>query len=596
MRRKNLFRFVTMFSAVLIASAVGAAGLENMALETARSDGEVLEITWKAVAATDELFVAGFGVQPVDTAALRWEREPGQPGGDSWRVFAGREQRVTAMYEVALLLPGESVLVGIDRLRADGSALQVIRQIHRAENGELWLGPEARGEIRTRYRVTADSVSRAALGVVPTDELGRVHLEANDPRLVGLKVAGAAVEPYMEAAYEVQAQATALVSVTVNPSSPYGRTSNTSCPTYYIVPGRVTTAPAAATIVNFDLTYQMTHSVDISHFSTAAFRSLSGSPASYYDPIFMYSGSLSGSQTLNQSHNAVTSWTGETVNQYYAVGACNLSGYSGENYTINSWTFTVYYDDSGGGGGGTIDLIADNVGVSSSSLSPGSAFSATYSGRVQGTGSVGGPFSLGFYLSNDNNITTGDILLGQRTESSAQNPGDTFSMGAPGVNLVIPGGTANGTYYVGFIVDDAGTITESNEGNNVAWTQINVSSGGSFGCVANATTLCLNDDRFKVTADWVTTQPQSGQGQAYELTADTGYFWFFNQENVETVIKVLDGCANNSRYWVFAGGLTNVQVTLRVEDMKNNTVKTYTNPQSTPFQPILDTGAFATCP
>ena len=62
------------------------------------------------------------------------------------------------------------------------------------------------------------------------------------------------------------------------------------------------------------------------------------------------------------------------------------------------------------------------------------------------------------------------------------------------------------------------------------------------------------------------------------------------------VVKVLNGCTFNQRYWVFAGGLTNVQVTMTVTDMTNATVKTYTNPLNTAFQPIQDTAAFQTCP
>ena len=36
--------------------------------------------------------------------------------------------------------------------------------------------------------------------------------------------------------------------------------------------------------------------------------------------------------------------------------------------------------------------------------------------------------------------------------------------------------------------------------------------------------------------------------------------WFFQAENVEAVVKVLNGCGINDRYWVFAGGLTDVKV------------------------------------
>lgn len=120
--------------------------------------------------------------------------------------------------------------------------------------------------------------------------------------------------------------------------------------------------------------------------------------------------------------------------------------------------------------------------------------------------------------------------------------------------------------------------------------------GGGGGCVANATTLCLNNNRFRVTATFATNAGQSGNGMAVPETTDTGMFWFFSANNIEVILKVVNGCALNSRYWVFAGGLTNVQVTLTVTDTSNGTVRTYTNPQGVAFAPIQDTSAFATCP
>jgi hypothetical protein len=81
------------------------------------------------------------------------------------------------------------------------------------------------------------------------------------------------------------------------------------------------------------------------------------------------------------------------------------------------------------------------------------------------------------------------------------------------------------------------------------------------------------------------------------LTADTGYFWFFIQENVELVIKVLDACATPfDSFWVFAAGLTDVEVELTVEDTTAAVVQHYVNPLGQPFQPIQDTAAFGTCP
>ncbi|HVR10694.1 MAG TPA: PKD domain-containing protein [Thermoanaerobaculia bacterium] len=109
-------------------------------------------------------------------------------------------------------------------------------------------------------------------------------------------------------------------------------------------------------------------------------------------------------------------------------------------------------------------------------------------------------------------------------------------------------------------------------------------------------TLLLDGSRFVVNATWTTAQGQTGSGTGVQLTDNTGYFWFFSSSNVEMVIKVLDGCALNQRFWVFAGGLTNVKVDISVTDSKNGTIKHYTNAQGKQFQPIQDTAAFATCP
>jgi hypothetical protein len=122
------------------------------------------------------------------------------------------------------------------------------------------------------------------------------------------------------------------------------------------------------------------------------------------------------------------------------------------------------------------------------------------------------------------------------------------------------------------------------------------SQGGANACVPGLTTLCLAGGRFQVQVTWRNAQGQVGAGNAVSLTADTGYFWFFSASNVEMVVKLLSTCAINQRFWVFAGGLTDVSVTMTVTDTANGTIKVYTNALGTPFQPIQDTNAFATCP
>ena len=99
-------------------------------------------------------------------------------------------------------------------------------------------------------------------------------------------------------------------------------------------------------------------------------------------------------------------------------------------------------------------------------------------------------------------------------------------------------------------------------------------------CVANATTLCLNNGRFKVQVNWqVASQGTSGPGTGIPLTGDTGEFWFFSANNIELVVKVVDGRTFNNHYWVFYGALSDVAYTITVTDSTNGAVKTYSNPQ-----------------
>ena len=115
-------------------------------------------------------------------------------------------------------------------------------------------------------------------------------------------------------------------------------------------------------------------------------------------------------------------------------------------------------------------------------------------------------------------------------------------------------------------------------------------------CQPDTTTHCLQNGRFRVTVEWATAPGTSGDGQAILPSADSGEFWFFNGNNTELLVKLLNGCGVNQRYWMFASGLTNVEVTLTVTDTRSGETKVYENPQGRNFRPVLDTTAFATCP
>ncbi len=166
----------------------------------------------------------------------------------------------------------------------------------------------------------------------------------------------------------------------------------------------------------------------------------------------------------------------------------------------------------------------------------------------------------------------GDPASGDANTSTLENPTHVFSgVAVYPVTLTVPG---------------SGPVTNP------------VSVAAAPGaCQQGAGFLCLNGGRFQVSAIWTKPDGTSGQANAVKVTDDSGYFWFFDPGNIEMVVKVLNGCALNNAYWVFAAGLTNVQVDWRTVDTKTGFVFPQLNPQGTPFAPLQATDAFlSSCP
>ena len=75
-----------------------------------------------------------------------------------------------------------------------------------------------------------------------------------------------------------------------------------------------------------------------------------------------------------------------------------------------------------------------------------------------------------------------------------------------------------------------------------------------------------------------TSRARPAGGRRIGLTADTGYFWFFNSANVELVVKVLDARGVNGQFWVFYGALSNVEYEIVVIDTATGESRRYKNP------------------
>lgn len=137
-------------------------------------------------------------------------------------------------------------------------------------------------------------------------------------------------------------------------------------------------------------------------------------------------------------------------------------------------------------------------------------------------------------------------------------------------------------------------VTATDGGGSSSITEVGLVAGDSS-CFADTSTLCLLGDRFSMTADWTAYDGRSGRGRAVPLSSDTGSFWFFTPTNVEVVAKMVSFCgsgANNVA--VYAGGLTDIDVTLHVTDTRTGTTKDYHNALGKPFTPVKD-GPFG-CP
>ncbi len=122
---------------------------------------------------------------------------------------------------------------------------------------------------------------------------------------------------------------------------------------------------------------------------------------------------------------------------------------------------------------------------------------------------------------------------------------------------------------------------------------------GEGGCTESATTLCLLDGRYEVSASWSTPAAageesgETGPGRVVRArTPDSGLFHFFGPDNWEMLVKVLDGCSYNGHHWVFAASATDLGLDLVVRDTVTGAVKNYVKDAGGSSPAVADLSAF----
>jgi hypothetical protein len=108
------------------------------------------------------------------------------------------------------------------------------------------------------------------------------------------------------------------------------------------------------------------------------------------------------------------------------------------------------------------------------------------------------------------------------------------------------------------------------------WMAQTISPEDFGSCIPNEEVLCLQRGRFTiyVTVDWYDEDYFFGKVQ-HRLSDTSGTFYFYSLDNTEIVLKILNGCWLNGRYWIFITGLTDRPIVISVIDEFTDTITEY---------------------
>ncbi len=104
--------------------------------------------------------------------------------------------------------------------------------------------------------------------------------------------------------------------------------------------------------------------------------------------------------------------------------------------------------------------------------------------------------------------------------------------------------------------------------------------------------LVLLGSRFRISARWRVGGEEGIARPGPEASGQSGVMWFFEPSNWELLVKVIDGCALNGHYWLFAAGTTDVGFSLEAVDVSTGQERALEHAAGSAMIPVQDTAAF----
>ncbi len=125
---------------------------------------------------------------------------------------------------------------------------------------------------------------------------------------------------------------------------------------------------------------------------------------------------------------------------------------------------------------GESDLAIEKLVLTSTSVASGNKLNATYDVRNYGVATVETTYRERLFLSTDTVLDSSDIAVGRSHGHTADLAGPSGAH-ATNVAVSVPPDVSPGSYYVLVQADSEQAVPEDNEGNNVAWTSLQVHAG-----------------------------------------------------------------------------------------------------------------------